>query len=1160
MAIPNRSLICSCAILVTAHVSLMSGTNVPVQERPVATSSDEVRSLIAAGRYETAERAGQRLVVEQQTERGAQTLASATAIDALVEALLANGKGASPATQELATRAVRIKERVLKEDDFELSISLRNLAKVLMAAGDGRRSMPLFERALGIRERVAGATALTTAEALDDLADAQLQSDLHVDANASINRAWRIKEGIRGIDARVWARSLEQLASLLQKRGDYAGARPLLEQALHSREASSENHPELIETLTLFGNQLLFEGDPHAARVFFTRALTLAERDLRPDHPIIAVALRNLASAAKDLGDFSDARALRERALSTAEKNYGPKHRDLGGYLNDLANSYVLQGDYVGARAVYERALRIVEEGRERDGAMLGTRVYNLANVHAQLGDFVEARRLFERARMLWRLALGREHPYVAVATSALAEVLLAQKQYAEAVALFQQALTIQERALGPSHREVAATCSLLATALERAGHASRARELSARALGIWERSNAPDSPRFAQTLTLYANLEANRGDFASARHFYQQALEIRSRVLGTSHPLYAETQSGLAVTLAGLGDTQSAIRAALDADETGRQHLRATVRYLPERQSLGYAASRPKGLDLAMSLATDNPGDVARVFDAVVKDRALVLDEMAARRSIQAEAASGHLAPLWTALVSARQRLANVVVRGPSEQRPEQYAKLVEDARLGKELAERALVDSSASFRQDLKLDAVGLEAVRGALPPSSALVAFVRYERIVMSGSPNVPATTVDARRPPRKLASYMAFVVFAGQADVSVLPLGSASTIDILVAAWREALTNIARTTSPSDAGQRYRVAGVSLRQRVWDPITNRLKGVRTIFVVPDGSLNLLSLAALPIGRTRYLIDDGPVIHYLSAERDLVTYASSSTRNVGLLAVGGVAFDDASVFTGRQKPVPLRSRDTNQIQPNVRGACGDLPLLQFESLSATRQEVLEVARLWGPAVQLLENRRATERTFKESAPGHRVLHLATHGYFLGSECEPAVRGTRAVGRLTTASRPQSYSGTVDNPLLLSGLAFAGANRRAAAGPNDEDGILTAEEVASLNLQGVEWAVLSACDTGLGEIKAGEGVFGLRRAFQVAGVHTVIMSLWQVEDRAALAWMRALYEGRLKNRLTTAEAVHHASLAVLRARRTHGQSTHPFYWGAFVAAGDWK
>ena len=135
-----------------------------------------------------------------------------------------------------------------------------------------------------------------------------------------------------------------------------------------------------------------------------------------------------------------------------------------------------------------------------------------------------------------------------------------------------------------------------------------------------------------------------------------------------------------------------------------------------------------------------------------------------------------------------------------------------------------------------------------------------------------------------------------------------------------------------------------------------------------------------------------------------------------------------------------------------------------------------------------------------------------------------------------------------------------LAGANHRSAAGEGEDDGILTAEEIGSLDLSGVEWAVLSACDTGVGEIRAGEGVFGLRRAFQVAGTRTLIMSLWSVDDESTRSWMKALYEGRLKSHLDTAEAVHQATLTVLKQRRDAGLSTNPFYWAAFVAAGDWR
>jgi CHAT domain-containing protein len=216
------------------------------------------------------------------------------------------------------------------------------------------------------------------------------------------------------------------------------------------------------------------------------------------------------------------------------------------------------------------------------------------------------------------------------------------------------------------------------------------------------------------------------------------------------------------------------------------------------------------------------------------------------------------------------------------------------------------------------------------------------------------------------------------------------------------------------------------------------------------------------------------------------------------------------------------------------------------------------------------VLTGAAAGEAAVKAASAGRRVVHFATHGFFLDSRCEPAPAGVRAVGGLVTASpaaRPATpppgaaavAAARVDNPLLLSGLALAGANRRAAARADRDDGILTAEEIAGLDLHGTEWAVLSACDTGLGEIRAGEGVFGLRRAFQIAGARTVIMSLWPVDDRATRSWMHTLYAARFQRQLDTAAAVREAGLAMLRERRTARLSTHPFYWAAFVAAGDW-
>lgn len=224
-----------------------------------------------------------------------------------------------------------------------------------------------------------------------------------------------------------------------------------------------------------------------------------------------------------------------------------------------------------------------------------------------------------------------------------------------------------------------------------------------------------------------------------------------------------------------------------------------------------------------------------------------------------------------------------------------------------------------------------------------------------------------------------------------------------------------------------------------------------------------------------------------------------------------------------------------------PNL--VCDAFREVRYPLLEGSLREAKEVAALHQnllPEASVIElvGVAASESAFKTWAPGSHNLHLATHGFYLASDC-----------RSTTDEAP--------SPLLSSGLALAGANRRDQAGAGDEDGILTAEEIASLDLSSVNWAVLSACDTGLGAVVPGEGVIGLRRAFRIAGVHTLILSLWPVDDAVTRELMDALYRGRWQRGLDAASAVRDASLEILKQRRQRGESAHPYYWAPFIAEG---
>jgi CHAT domain-containing protein len=343
---------------------------------------------------------------------------------------------------------------------------------------------------------------------------------------------------------------------------------------------------------------------------------------------------------------------------------------------------------------------------------------------------------------------------------------------------------------------------------------------------------------------------------------------------------------------------------------------------------------------------------------------------------------------------------------------------------------------------------------------------------------------------------------------------------------------------------------------LRSLAWDPFAEQCDDARWVFLVPDGELGLINFAALPGGLDTFLVERAPVMAVLGHERDLVSRPFETGAGKCLLALGAPNYDaapDGSIESGLASIEP-----GNAVNDSVsRGLDG----VRFTPLPGTAAETEAAVELWTASDQRatvvrLTGAEATESAFKTLAPGFRVVHLATHGFFLDGISSAPVGGERGVGGLV-AEEVTPDKGAGGTPMLLSGLALAGANRRQAG---DEDGILTAEEIATLNLDGVEWAVLSACDSGVGRVGSHEGVFGLRRAFRIAGVRTVIMSLWAVDDEAAREWMTALYRARLNDGMSTAEAVRRANLDILAARRARGESVHPAFWAAFLASGDWR
>jgi CHAT domain-containing protein len=333
--------------------------------------------------------------------------------------------------------------------------------------------------------------------------------------------------------------------------------------------------------------------------------------------------------------------------------------------------------------------------------------------------------------------------------------------------------------------------------------------------------------------------------------------------------------------------------------------------------------------------------------------------------------------------------------------------------------------------------------------------------------------------------------------------------------------------------------YRAIARELYDRIWAPLSlqnnpgvNRAVSADSaamVLLVPVWWLHLLDFNTL-LAPTGELVIEQYKLHYLSSAGDLVRLARRKPTGRGLLAVGnpaGGSADHASIDRGPPK-------DGN----NASALCADL-YRDRESLPGAEMETEAIAELFlsstGEPVTVLCGREATEEAVKKRIPGHRIVHLATHGFFCD---ENKRRGFLLEDRLI-------------NPLLVSGLIMAPSG--------EDDGLLTAQELTCADLRDLDWVVLSACGSALGRLIMGEGLFGLRRAFEIAGARTVVMALWRIDDTATRELMEQIYRYRLSGS-STVDAVRRAQLERLHEQRRHLNRIHPALWGGIIAEGDWR
>ncbi|WP_257448435.1 CHAT domain-containing tetratricopeptide repeat protein [Archangium lipolyticum] len=1094
------------------------------------TAFEEAKKLEKAGKYAEAINQGEQALELGETVLGDSHLDVAANLNLLGN--LYRKQGGHARAELLLQRALAIREAALGTQHPDVAQTLNSLANLYWKQGLYNRAEPLYERALAIREAALGKQHPDVAASLNNLGVLYNEQGKYSRAEPLYERALVIREAALGKQHPDVAQTLNNLASLYKEQGRYSRAEPLYERVLVIQEAAlGTQHPDVALALRSLANLYWKQGRYSRAEPLYERVLVIQEAALGTQHPDVALTLNDLAILYSDQGVYSRAGPLYERALAIWEAALGKQHPLVATSLNNLATLYWEQGMYNRAEPLLERALTIREAALGKQHPDVASSLNNLANLYRVQGAYSRAEPLLERALAIREAALGKQHPNVAQTLNNLANLYKEQGRYNRAEPLYERALAIWEAALGKQHPDVAASLNNLANLYKEQGLYTRAEPLYERALAIWEAAFGKQHPNVAGSLNNLANFYKEQGRYSRAEPLLERALDIREAALGKQHPNVAKSLEGLAELRLAQNQRAQALSLLTRVFRISELRLRQEGLEFSESRLTSFLQHLRSEEESLYALLRTHPGD-ARV-------RRLALSSVLLRKGRSVEETTNTSRTIYLSLGEEdrntfeqlrglRTQLATLSHQGPGALSSADYQQRLKSLAEQGDALETQLARHSAPLRALTALPGPAqiVDRVAAALPRDGALVEFVAYKDRPVVSRPGTPKSQVTGE------LRYLALVLLPN-ATIRTVDLGPAAAIDQAASAFRDALAS-------SDAA--WQGPAQALYSLAFRPLRPLLGNVRRLFLSPDGQLNLVPFAALHDGKG--LLVDSFHFTYLTSGKDLLPRPQdvAPSRSVVVLADPDFGASPASAPGAPQQPSSLASRSSSaeRFFSTLRA---DVASRTWVPLPGTRQEAEAIQLLLPQAQLFLGSAASKQRLLSLPTPG--VLHIATHGFFLEDSATP--EGARAVvlsGALSEGPPTQHPP----DPLLRSGLVLSGAAAQVPHSP--ESSLVTALELAGLDLWGTELVVLSACETGRGDVKSGQGVYGLRRALISAGAETVVSSLWKVNDDTT----RQLMQGYYRHLLAGKPRVSALREAMLELRQTH---PHPYAWAPFIALG---
>ncbi|MBU1318030.1 MAG: CHAT domain-containing protein [candidate division Zixibacteria bacterium] len=711
-------------------------------------------------------------------------------------------------------------------------------------------------------------------------------------------------------------------------------------------------------------------------------------------------------------GKYEQAESFYLQSLAVATDVHGPYHQNVADILTQLGVLCEHQGKYAEAESYYRRSLEILKNTLGLENPKAASTLVDLGNIYVCQDRYSEAEYLFSESLEIQKKALGSVHPAVAACQEALGVIYAHRGKYAKAESLYCRCLYINKLILAPSDPTVGRNLRNLGDTYLLWGKYDGADSCYRQSHDIFERVLGSDHPDVAQSLSSLATLYLHQGEIAKAEPLLRRALNTQEKVLGTGHPSVATILEKLAQIYGSLGQVDKSLECYNKLQQSRQHFIEYAFSYASEEQKMRYVEKYPllEHSLISFAVMTDSDDSKRSALEMLLIGKGAVIDAVSVERQIAYCSYDDKIQESVERHTDVCGEISILTLAGADELDPEIYRDRLCTLYCRKDSLEAELSQSCIEFQDELEARRFTMTDVANVLPEDAVLWEYVRYRPFDFEKLVGVEDSALRPR-----------YAVFTLDHDehVSLTDLGDADEIESLIGQARDLIHRAqGEVYSPRVDESERRLGRVTgrLYDILFAPMKHLLGAKTRIFISPDGQLSLLPFEFILCPDSEYVLEKYR-ISYLSSGRDLLRFARSQACSDIVYVLADPDFDCSVNASAQSIDDALRETgDPVLAGVSSRGASGCLNG-QFTPLPYSGKEAASVATTLGlheqSRVEFYSGVQATEEVLKSMPAAPRVLHLATHGYF----CEDT-----ELDGITL----------LENPLLRSGLALAGANRQ--------------------------------------------------------------------------------------------------------------------------------